>query len=120
MILVSKDYIAITIHDNDFYSDLISLGVLLSHMITDECILDNECINMVTLENYILDIMIINYTLRTFGKTGYEDINKIKEYIENNLKIYHISKSEVIADDSEILYLCINNRMREFGEYFVI
>jgi len=117
---MNKDYLAITLHDNDFYRDLLALAISLSYTIIEEGILDNECINLVTLENYILNIMISNYTLRTFGKTGYTEINKIKEYIKSNLKVYYVSKDKVVANDSEILYLCINKKMREYGEYFVI
>lgn len=117
---MNKDYLSITVQDNDFCRDLLALGISLSYEITKEHVLDNECVNLVTLENYILDIMISNYTLSTFGKTGYPKINEIKEYFKNNLKVYYISKDDVIENDSEILYLCVNKNMRECGEYFVI
>lgn len=79
-----KDYLVITVHDNDFYRDLLVLGILFNYNITREQILENKCVNLVILGKYILDIMICNYTLRTFGKTNYEEINKRKNYIEKN------------------------------------
>ena len=115
-----KDYLAMTLHDNDFNRDLESASYLLSHMITYECILDNGCINLIQIRDFLIDIMIRSYELRTFGKYNYDDIEKIKDYFEKHLKVYELYKEDIVADNSEILYLCINEKMREYGEYFII
>lgn len=115
-----KEYLVITLHDNDFYSELRILAILLSHMITYEGILENENIDLEVLREFAINSMTKSYEITTYKKSGYSHPNNISQYFEKELKIYCVNKEDVIADNSELLYLCINENIREFGEYFII
>ena len=115
-----KDYLVITLHDNDFHSELRSVAVLLSHMITYEGILENNKIDLEVLRCFIINSIAKSYEITTYKKSGYSHPNNILAYFEKELKIYCVNKEDVVTDNSELLYLCVNENMREFGEYFII
>lgn len=116
----NNDYIVFTLHDNDFCNDFTCVAELLSYLITHQDILNNKNVDLEVIREYFIDTSIRNYRLLRLGKSGYSSAEDISDYFKKQLKVYCISKEDVVYDNSEILYICINDKMREFGEFFII
>ncbi len=108
-------YLEITLHDNDFYNELESLGKYLTDIIatySDVFDLDTARICQESLKRgivkYLAAIDHINSVIRLHNANVETDIKLMAAYIDRYLRVYIVDQDEIQRNcDSEVLYVPI-------------
>ena len=105
-------YLKITLHDSDFYKELMYLGKYLSDRVED-CLFDAKKIDdnfRRSVINYMLSIYMLSRVFNT-GHCDFPDdgkLSNIREYFDKHLQIEIVDKNDVHSDNFETLYVLLN------------
>ena len=119
-------YLMITLHDKDFYEELIYLGRYIADRV-ENCLFDADKIDY-DFRKSVISYIISVYMLQTgnwdkdhlYDFPNDKELSDIREYIDEHLQIEIVDSDEVHSDNDDTLYVLLGYNYNLIEQWFIV